>query len=157
MRPITLEVKARVAELVGLGLTYAESAGACGISEKSVERIMSDPQYRRIADDERRKRSSMQAQAADRDRNIAHGISPDGNPVPQARPAGEPKKRLIPWFVTGALQGNAQVTITGGGESGGYEGFLDRKDAERALPPDLPVRVEYEGRNRARHALPRRT
>lgn len=74
MRPITLEARARVAELVGLGLTYAESAGACGISEKSVERIMSDPQYRRIADDERRKRSSMQSQAADVVRDLLNAV-----------------------------------------------------------------------------------
>ena len=50
-KPLDPRVKRRIAELIGLGLTHKEVAGATGVSPKSVERTITDPEYRKVADD----------------------------------------------------------------------------------------------------------
>ncbi len=50
-KPIDSKAKERYAELIGLGLSHREAAGATGISERSGERLMAAPQYRKIAEE----------------------------------------------------------------------------------------------------------
>ena len=52
-KPLDPKVKARYAYLVGIGATGLEASLAVGISTASGERIMSDPEYRKIADEAR--------------------------------------------------------------------------------------------------------
>jgi len=85
---ITPEVKQRVAELVGLGCTYEEAGKAKGISLRSVERILSDPVYRRTADDAKRKRTSSGAQAAQVVRDLLGANKADGSPDMDTRRRG---------------------------------------------------------------------
>lgn len=86
--PIPPQVKQRVAEIYGAGLSYSETAGACGISEKSVERIMQDPEYRKISDDIKRKRTSMSAQVAEVVRDLLEANNTDGTPNMALRQRG---------------------------------------------------------------------
>jgi hypothetical protein len=55
-KPIDSKTKERYAELIGLGLSHPEAAGATGISERSGERLMAKPEYRKIAEDKKRGR-----------------------------------------------------------------------------------------------------
>jgi hypothetical protein len=82
------EVKRRCAELIGLGLSQVEAAGALGISPRSVATIMSTPQYRRIAEDISRQRGSMQDQAASVVRDLLGATKPDGSPDHARRKEG---------------------------------------------------------------------
>ncbi|HEY8766989.1 MAG TPA: hypothetical protein VIP09_06970 [Dehalococcoidia bacterium] len=50
-KPIDPKTKERSAELIGLGLSHREAARATGISERSGERLMSQPGYRKIAEE----------------------------------------------------------------------------------------------------------
>lgn len=86
--PIAPHVKERAAELVGLGLSYTESAGACGISEKSIERIMADPEYRKLADDTKKKRTSMASQVAGVVQELLTATDADGDPAHHLRKMG---------------------------------------------------------------------
>jgi hypothetical protein len=87
-RPIPPEVKRRLAEIVGLGLTYEEAARAVEISPKSADRIMSDPSYRKIANDGRRERESMAGQAAAVVRDLLNATNTDGTPNQELRRRG---------------------------------------------------------------------
>jgi hypothetical protein len=87
-RPIPPEVKRRLAELVGLGLTYDEAARAVEISSKSADRIMADPSYRKIANDGRRERESMAGQAAAVVRDLLNATNTDGTPNQELRRKG---------------------------------------------------------------------
>lgn len=86
--PLAPQVKQRVAEIYGAGLSYSETAGACGISEKSVERIMQDPQYKKIAEDIKRKRTSMSVQVADVVRTLLEATKENGDPDMALRQRG---------------------------------------------------------------------
>lgn len=86
--PIAPHVKERAAELVGLGLSYTESAGACGISEKSIERIMAVPEYRKLAEDTKKKRTSMASQVADVVKELLTAEDADGNALHHLRKMG---------------------------------------------------------------------
>src|SRR6266498_2353544 len=54
-KPIDSKAKERYAELIGLGLSHREAAGATGISERSGERLMVAPQYRKIAEETKKR------------------------------------------------------------------------------------------------------
>jgi hypothetical protein len=53
-KPIEARQRERYAELVGLGLSGKEAAVAVGISERSGDVILSQPECRKIADEARR-------------------------------------------------------------------------------------------------------
>lgn len=78
--PISPEQKERVAELIGLDLTYDETAGAIGISVWSVERILKDPVYRKKADDIKRARDSAAAEFSSIVRGMMTATNADGTP-----------------------------------------------------------------------------
>ena len=78
-KPIDSKTKERYAELIGLGLSHPEAAGATGISERSGERLMAKPEYRRIADGARRGRG-MQGDVAQVVRDMLTAVRPDGRP-----------------------------------------------------------------------------
>jgi len=78
----------RAAELVGMGLSQREAAGACGISEKSVERILRKPEYRKVADDTRRRRTSVTAQAANVVQELLGAVDGSGDPNMMLRKMG---------------------------------------------------------------------
>ena len=79
-KPLDQKTKAGYAELIGLGLTHPEASGATGISERSGQRLMADPAYRKIADDRKRKRTSMSAEAASVVRDLLRAVNHDGTP-----------------------------------------------------------------------------
>ncbi len=56
MAAIEPKVKERFAELVGLGCTLHEASSAMGFSDASGDTIISQPEYRKIADDVKRRR-----------------------------------------------------------------------------------------------------
>jgi hypothetical protein len=53
-KPVDKEVAHRFAELVGLGLTQHEAAGAMGIGTRTGERLMTKPKIRQIVERTRR-------------------------------------------------------------------------------------------------------
>lgn len=77
--------KQRVAELLGLGLTMEEAGGAKGISRASVDRIMAQPEYRKIRDDMLKQRTSMKVEVAAVLRSALTATDDDGNPIHSAR------------------------------------------------------------------------
>ena len=79
-KPLDQKTKERYAELIGLGLTHPEAAGATGISERSGQRLMAEPAYRKIAGDLKRKRTSMSAEAASVVRDLLRAVNHDGTP-----------------------------------------------------------------------------
>jgi hypothetical protein len=87
-KAIEARVQERAAELYGLGLSQREAAGACGISEKSVERILRKPEYRKLADDVRRKRTSVTAQAAAVVSELLAAVDDNGEPAMGLRKMG---------------------------------------------------------------------
>jgi hypothetical protein len=52
-RPVDKEVAHRFAELVGLGLTQHEAAGAVGIGTRTGERLMTKPELRQVVEQTR--------------------------------------------------------------------------------------------------------
>ncbi len=62
MKVITPEQKHRAAELVGMGLTQKEASKATDMSEASIERVLRQPEYRKVRDDTARKRTSLQSE-----------------------------------------------------------------------------------------------
>ena len=87
-QPIAEAVKNRVAEMTGLGLSYSECAGASKISEKSVERILADPRFRKIADDLKKHRTSMGAEVAQVVRELLTATDSNGDPAHHLRKMG---------------------------------------------------------------------
>lgn len=81
-------VQARAAELVGMGLSQREAAGAVGISDKSVERILRKPEYKKLADDVRKKRTSVTVQAAAVVQELLGATNKDGTPDMSSRQRG---------------------------------------------------------------------
>ncbi len=79
-KPLDPKVKHRIAELIGLGLTHKEVAGATGVSPKSVERTLADPEYRKLAEDARRGRVAGAAAAASVIRELLQATNEDGTP-----------------------------------------------------------------------------
>ena len=53
-KPVDKQVAHRFAELVGLGLTQHEAAGAVGIGTRTGERLMTKPEIRQIVEQTRR-------------------------------------------------------------------------------------------------------
>jgi hypothetical protein len=78
-KPIDPKKKERYAELIGLGLSHPEAAGATGVSERSGERLMAEPGYRKIAEEARRGRG-MQGEVAQVVRDMLAAVRPDGRP-----------------------------------------------------------------------------
>jgi hypothetical protein len=86
--PISPQVKRRLAELVGAGAAYDEAARAVCISDASADRILKDPEYRKIADDLRARRSSLSAQATQVARDLLSAVNHDGSPDMRRRKEG---------------------------------------------------------------------
>ncbi len=86
--PLPPEIKRRCAEIIGGGLTHIEAAGALGISARSVDKIMSDPEYRKIAEDIRRKKGSTRASAASVIVDLLNATLPSGAPDHAKRKQG---------------------------------------------------------------------
>jgi hypothetical protein len=78
-KPIDPKKKERYAELVGLGLSHPEASGATGISERSGERLMAEPGFRKIAEKTKLGRG-MQGEAAQVVRDLLLAVKPDGTP-----------------------------------------------------------------------------
>jgi hypothetical protein len=77
--PVDPEKKERYAELIGVGLTHIEASRVTGISTRLGERLMSRPEYRKIADDVkggRRLRSGVEQEI----RDLLTATNPDGTP-----------------------------------------------------------------------------
>lgn len=87
-QPLDPKIKHRAAELIGMGLTWVESAGACAISERTIERIMQDPAYRKVSDDTRKKRTSMSSQVAEVLRELVEATDANGDPNMALRQRG---------------------------------------------------------------------
>ena len=79
-KPLDQKTKERYAQLIGLGLTHPEASGAMGISERSGQRLMAGPAYRKIAEDLKRKRTSMSGEAASVVRDLLRAVNHDGTP-----------------------------------------------------------------------------
>ncbi len=79
-KPLDPRVKRRIAELIGLGLTHKEVAGATGVSPKSVERTLADPEYRKVADDAKQRQVSVAGSMASLIRELLEATKQDGTP-----------------------------------------------------------------------------
>ena len=79
--------KQRYAELIGLGLTHPEASRVTGISVRSGERLMAEPEYRTIADDFRRSGGRQNA-ASQAISEMLEATLPDGSPDHARRGAG---------------------------------------------------------------------
>ena len=77
--PIDPKRKERYAELIGLGLSHPEAAGATGISERSGERLMAAPEYRKIAEQSRRGHG-LRGDVSAVVRDLLAATKPDGTP-----------------------------------------------------------------------------
>ncbi len=86
-KPIDPKTKERYAELIGLELTHPEASGAAGISERSGQRLMAKPEYRKIADDYGRSGGRQDA-AAQAILDLLTATKPDGSPDFQRRAKG---------------------------------------------------------------------
>jgi hypothetical protein len=86
-KPIDPKTKERYAELIGLELTHPEASGATGISERSGQRLMAKPEYRKIADDYGRSGGRQDA-AAQAILDLLTATKPDGSPDHQRRVKG---------------------------------------------------------------------
>jgi hypothetical protein len=78
-KPIDPKTKERYAELIGFGLSHRRRLGAPGISERSGERLMAKPQYRKIAEEAKRGRG-MQGLAATAVYELLTAEHEDGRP-----------------------------------------------------------------------------
>ena len=79
-KPLDPRVKRRIAELIGLGLTHKEVAGATDVSPKSVERTLADPEYRKVADDAKQRQVTVAGSVASLIRELLEATNPDGTP-----------------------------------------------------------------------------
>lgn len=113
-QPIAPHVKERVAEIYGLGLSYSETAGACGISEKSVERILGDPAYRKIADDIKKHRTSMGAEVAQVVRDLLTAEDSAGLPAHHLRKMGAELYARNPAILDAADDGDGEDAMLPG-------------------------------------------
>ncbi len=82
------KIQKRCAELIGMGLSHREAAGACDISEASVARILKKPEYRKIADDVRQRHTSVTAQAAAVVQELLNAVDDHGDPAMMMRKMG---------------------------------------------------------------------
>jgi hypothetical protein len=78
-KPIDPKTKERYAELIGIGLSHPEAARVTGISERSGERLMAKPEYRKIAEDATRGRR-VQGLAATTCYDLLTAVHEDGTP-----------------------------------------------------------------------------
>jgi hypothetical protein len=78
-KPIEPQTKERYAELIGLGLSHREAARATGISERSGERLMSQPEYRKIAEEAKRG-GGVQGGIEQEIRDLLSATHEDGTP-----------------------------------------------------------------------------
>lgn len=79
-KPIDSKAKERYAELIGLGLSHREAAGATGISERSGERLMAAPQYRKIAEETKKRGRGEEGALGRVIRELLEANAEDGNP-----------------------------------------------------------------------------
>lgn len=86
--PIPPKKMERVAELIGMGLSHSETAGAAGVAERTVARILSKPEYRKMADDVRKRRQSVTVQAAAVVQDLLTAETHDGKPDMASRQRG---------------------------------------------------------------------
>jgi transposase-like protein len=70
--PLDQRTKERAARLVGMGLTNQEAAGALGLHVSTVERLLRLSEYRKIAEDEKKRRESPAAEVARIIRDLIH-------------------------------------------------------------------------------------
>jgi hypothetical protein len=87
-KPLDPRVKRRIAELIGLGLTHKEAAGATGVSPKSVERTLADPEYRKVAADAKQQKVTAAGSVASLIRELLEATNPDGTPDLRLRDKG---------------------------------------------------------------------
>lgn len=87
-KPVPEKTKKRVAELRGMGLTVNECAGAGGISVTSVERILAQPVYAKIASDTKKSRTSMAGSVAQVVQDLLTAVDSSGEPALHLRKIG---------------------------------------------------------------------
>jgi hypothetical protein len=87
-QPLDVKTQERAAELIGLGLSHREAAGACAISEKSVERILRKPEYKKVADEVRKRRTSVTASMAAVVHDLLDAEDSNGEPNMMLRKMG---------------------------------------------------------------------
>lgn len=83
-----------------MGLSQAEAGGAVNISEKSVERTMAMPEYRKLADDVRQHRTSLGATAAQVIREMLEATKSNGDPDHGQRSKGAELVMRFPEIMT---------------------------------------------------------
>jgi hypothetical protein len=79
-KPIDPKTKQRYAELIGLGLSHPEAARVTGISERSGERLMAKPDYRKIAEDTTKRGRGKESEVAQVVRDLLTAVHADGTP-----------------------------------------------------------------------------
>ena len=95
-KPIDSRMKKRYAELIGLGLSHREAAGATGISERSGERLMAKPEYRKIAEETEKRGRGMEGALGRVIRELLEATDEDGNPNILLRRKGAELVRRYP-------------------------------------------------------------
>lgn len=80
-KPLDPKVKERIAWFIGMTATQEETAGACDVHRSTVAKVMSDPAYRKMADDILRSRTSMRAEVRAVFQNALNAFDSDGNPA----------------------------------------------------------------------------
>jgi hypothetical protein len=78
--PLDPKVKRRIAELIALGLTHKEVAGATGVSPKSVERTLADLEHRKIMEDAKQGRVTVAASVVSVIKELLEATNQDGTP-----------------------------------------------------------------------------
>jgi hypothetical protein len=107
-------VKRRIAELIGLGLTHREVAGATGVSPKSVERTLADPEYRKVADDAKRRQAGVAGSLASLIRELLEATNPDGTPNLPLRDKGAELAYKHPEYLEAAEEESGQDLLPEG-------------------------------------------
>lgn len=77
--PVDPKKKERYAELIGLGLTHIEASRVTGISTRLGERLMSQPEYRKIAEEVKRG-GGVQGEVEQEIRDLLSATHDDGTP-----------------------------------------------------------------------------
>jgi hypothetical protein len=113
-KPIDSKTKKRYAELIGLGLSHREAAGATGISERSGERLMAAPQYRKIAEETEKRGRGMEGELGRVIRELLEANDEDGNPNYLLRDKGAELVHRYPDAFAAEAEGDVEELLPHG-------------------------------------------
>lgn len=113
-KPIDSKAKERYAELIGLGLSHREAAGATGISERSGERLMAAPQYRKIAEETKKRGRGEEGALGRVIRDLLEADDKDGYPNYLLRDKGAELAHKYPDAFAAEAEGDEEELLPHG-------------------------------------------